>query len=150
MNKVDFFKYTSLGLLLTNTLLLAILFFRPGGGPPPHPRPEDWVVNQLNLDEAQRQEFRSLVRVHREALKEKQQDLMDAKERLYQSLRKGAEPQETEDLLERVDRTQGSIERLHFSHFQAVKNLCRPEQLEAFSALTKELSHFFRRPKRPE
>lgn len=143
MNKLDFFKYSALGLLLTNTLLLGVLFFRPGGPPPPHVRPEQWVMERLNLNDQQQQEFQSLVKDHRKAVKDKQQKLLVAKQELYQSLGNTATTQETDKLLLQVDRAQQEMERLHFNHFEAVRNLCRPDQMKAFQSLTDELSDLF-------
>lgn len=100
-------------------------------------------MERLNLNDQQQQEFQSLVKDHRKAVKDKQQKLLVAKQELYQSLGNTATTQETDKLLLQVDRAQQEMERLHFNHFEAVRNLCRPDQMKAFQSLTDELSDLF-------
>jgi hypothetical protein len=54
-----------------------------------------------------------------------------------------------DSLIEILASNQKKIEETHFKHFQDIKKLCTPEQMNRFDDLTEELSRIFGRKPKP-
>jgi hypothetical protein len=57
-----------------------------------------------------------------------------------------------DSLILEINKVQMNIENIHYNHFLDIKGLCRPEQQQAFNALTADIAKLFspRPPKRRE
>ena len=88
-------------------------------------------------------------------LKEKPQNIYNAcdvhiKNDLYLQLTQKTINIKTKDsLIEILASNQKKIEETHFKHFQDIKNLCKPNQMNSFNELTEELSRIFGRKPKP-
>ena len=54
-----------------------------------------------------------------------------------------------DSLIKQIAMVQMSIEVTHCKHFEAIKQLCQPTQMEAFNALLLEMSDLFSQGKKP-
>ena len=143
MNKIKFFQFLALGLLITNLLLIGFMFFnRPH--PPQQDGPKGIIVERLHFDEQQKQEFAKLIEAHQPKIKAIDVQINEVKKVLYRGLNVEAFP--AKDSLENVlGNLQVQIEDLHFNHFLDIKKLCKPEQKPYFEELTNELAQLFGR-----
>lgn len=134
-------------LVLLNLGTLA--FFRWGKMPPP-PRPEqlrNTIIEKLHFDTPQAAAYDQLITNHRSRISATEAEIKSAKEQLYSLL--STEQYATKDtLIARIGALHEQIEQIHFEHFQAIKGLCKGEQIPLFNQLTGELAHFFS-PQRP-
>lgn len=56
---------------------------------------------------------------------------------------------ESDSLIQNINACQAKIERIHYEHFIAIKNICRDDQLPAFEELTIDLAKLFSPPHPP-
>jgi periplasmic protein CpxP/Spy len=139
--KTRFLQIAVVVLLLLN--VASVVYFRM---PPSRKAHGDALKNKvvkiLSLDAAQVQAYEQLIVQHRAAVRAKEAEMLDSKKQLYQLLA-GNSTQNADSLAQVIGHLQTEIEQIHFNHFSAVKNLCRPEQLGGFEAVTREMAHFF-------
>ena len=146
MNKSKFLLFLSLGLFFTNLFLIWFFVFNP----PSHYRglPKNIIIQKLHFDENQRGDYENLIHEHQREIRKYNDELMALKKDLYAGLRKENPAATKDSLISEIEKIQIAIENTHYSHFQDIKSLCKPEQMEAFNRLTLELSRIFT-PKRP-
>jgi hypothetical protein len=68
MDKIKFLKYLVLGLFLVNVLTISSLFFfekNNNNRKNEHARPEKIIIDQLNFDKTQQEQYRKLITWHR-------------------------------------------------------------------------------------
>ncbi|MBL7784229.1 MAG: periplasmic heavy metal sensor [Saprospiraceae bacterium] len=147
MNRSRFLMIMVVALVLLNIGTLA--FFRWGKMPPP-PRPQQFrntIVEKLHFDTPQATAYDQLITNHRSKISATEAEIKSAKEQLYSLL--STEQYATKDsLISRIGALHQEIEQIHFEHFQAIKGLCKGDQIQLFNQLTGELAHFFS-PQRP-
>lgn len=157
MNKIKFLMAIVVGLCLVNIGLMAFIFFRQpaAGGPemhgPPGIRPEDrprhLIIKRLDFDEAQIMQYDTLIEAHRASVRTLEDSIRSAKNQLYATLNNdGAAAKDS--LVAKLGLLQRQMELVHYSHFEDIKKICRPNQLERFKELTADLAAYFR-PGRP-
>jgi hypothetical protein len=156
MNQIRFYRWLAAGLLLSNLMLLAFLFWRNSqpefarGSMPPRPEgPRNEIIERLHLDRAQTEAYDALIHEHRREIHDAQEQIRGLKEQLYQHLTKSDSRSDTDSLIQAIGDVQMSIERIHYRHFQAIGALCRPEQRADFEKLTRDLTQLFQPPRRP-
>lgn len=153
MNKNKLLIFLIAGLLISNILLVVFMLKGrgPGHGPPPFHRggPRDLIIERLHFDEAQVQQFEKLIQEHQKNLRTEDEALMTIKNTLYSNLKSEENKTVTDSLINSMVAIQNKIEHVHYSHFQDIKKLCKPEQLEDFNELASELSRLFGPPKGP-
>lgn len=148
MNKVKLLTIIAIGLFITNILLVTFVLMRD--------REQSIrdrkkiIIENLKFDEAQIKEYESLVRLHRESINESDLELKDVKTKLYNTLNNAALLKEKDSLFMELSIIQSKIEHIHYAHFQAIRNLCRPDQKILFDNFTKELVKFFGPPPKRE
>ncbi len=92
------------------------------------------LSNRLNFDEAQVQELQQLRRTHFERVRPVMNAMHENRQQLYRHLN---QPEIVSTFVDSLAEEMGShvsrMEKLTFQHFNDIKGLCRPEQLEKFN-----------------
>ena len=161
MSKIKLLSIAVIGLLLINIAIVSFLMFRkppfpPGGRPPmgqeerppgQNDGPKKIIIDKLHFDKEQATQYENLIKQHQALIKSLNDSIKDAKNNLYSSL-----TNETftgkDSLIAKLGLLQRQVELTHYEHFAAIKKLCKPDQLENYAALTKELARFFAPPKK--
>jgi hypothetical protein len=152
MNKNRLLIFLIAGLLISNILLVVFMMKGRGSGhhPPPHHRsPREVIIERLHFDEAQVQQYETLIQEHRKNLRNEDEALLNIKTTLYSNLKTKENKTVTDSLINAMMAIQNKIEHIHYSHFENIKKLCKPEQLKYFNHLATELSRIFGPPPPP-
>lgn len=139
MNKMKFLQWVVVGLFITNVLALVMLV---KGGPKPA-GPKAYIIESLNMDDAQIEAYDHAVSLHRRAVDENQRTMEKLRADLYQSLCHPSDSVSVAMLIDRIAVQQKKAEYVNYNHFLAIKHICNPEQMDEFEALTKEISKLF-------
>jgi len=140
-------KLVILFLVLSNAIALGFLFFDNKTHSQP-PKPMEVIVEKLQFDENQQQEFAKLVRVHRKDVKSIHLSIVRLKNNMYQGLKKEI-PVVNDSLLTLVANSVKELERIHYEHFMDIKNLCDSSQRTNFNELANNLGFLFQ-PQSPK
>lgn len=152
MSKIKFLTALVLGLLLINIGLVFLVFFNK----PPHPKfkkgegPRAYIIEELNLDEAQIEQYNALIEAHKATFKTLNQKVEKIRFEVYTGITNGQTIVERDSLIQQLGDYQEAIERLHSAHFSDLKAICRADQEEAFTALMGEVADLLQPPKRKE
>ena len=156
MSKIKLLSIAVIGLLAINITVVAFLLLKQ----PPHPRegrqgpgkesmppmeqtgPKNIIVDKLHFDKEQTAQYESLIEQHQVIMKSLNDSIKDAKNDLYLSLT-NENFTGKDSLIAILGLLQRQVELTHYDHFAAIKKLCKPNQLENYAALTKELARFF-------
>jgi protein CpxP len=137
MNKLRFFQFTTLLLLLANLFLLWLHF---SGKKHRHEGPRNEIIQRLDFDQAQVSRYDTLIAQHRARLSALDIKLQSQRKTLYGTVGSGAN---IDSLLPALHQTQREIEQLHYDHFQDIRALCKPDQIPLFEQLTSDLASMF-------
>ncbi|MCW3102805.1 MAG: hypothetical protein JWO09_1245 [Bacteroidetes bacterium] len=152
MNRTKLLTIAVIGLLLLNTGTLGMLLLRgaehhPHGDMPPPPRgegPKRIIMERLHFDEAQRRQYEALIDGHRKRSDELHEASRYLHKELYSLLAADtADKAKADALILQIAENQKATDNLNFDHFQQIKAICRPEQLNDFKELSEELSELF-------
>ncbi len=152
MDKIKVLTVAVVALLLLNFGTLGFLLL---AGPkhdrrPPHREPKEIIIDQLQLDATQQTAYQKLINSHRGTIDRLDRQSRSTKNELYLQLtQKTVDIKAKDSLIARLANYQKEIEETHFKHFQDIKNLCTPEQMNRFDDLTEELSRIFGRKPKP-
>jgi periplasmic protein CpxP/Spy len=148
MSKIKLLIAAVAGLLLVNLGLVTFLFFRK----PPYPAqgrgrmekegPKKFIIEKLHFDKEQTAQYEALITAHQVSIKSLRGSISTEKNNLYQLLA-GENAAGRDSLITLLGSLQQQIELAHYKHFDAIKKLCRPDQLNDFNKLTKELADYF-------
>ncbi len=148
MSKIKLLSIAVIGLLIINIGIITFLvIMKPphhNEGKPPlrQDEPKYMIIKILNFDEAQIAEYFKLIEKHKASVKLLDDSIKLSKHNLYQTLNnKTFEGKDS--LINYLNKLQKQIELIHYHHFVEIKNLCKPNQLEAYKNLTNELGRFF-------
>lgn len=145
MNKVRLLSILSVGLLVVNVFLIWFLISHN----PEHHRggePKYIIIKKLDLDKAQTKEYEKLIEWHKREIRNSEQQIMMLKNQLYSSLRDVNKVTLSDSLVTEIGRMQMNVEKIHYKHFQDIKQLCKPEQLKAFNELCLGIAELFVHP----
>jgi periplasmic protein CpxP/Spy len=137
------------GLIISNILLVAILFFAPNPNQrPPHPEhpgegPKYIIIERLGFSPEQVAKYENQIDDHRAQIREKEDELMEQKEALYEGLKSGTAIEKQDSLFKIINATQMQIEKIHYAHFLDIKKLCNTSQLEKYNELAEDFAHLF-------
>ena len=153
MDKIKVLSFAVIALLLLNFGTLGFLLLggpKHDGRPPRHNRPKQVIIEKLNFDDSQQEAYQKLIDWHRSTIDSLDQQIRETKNKLYSQLTQNEVNAKTNDsLISILANDQKQIEETHFKHFQDIKHICKPEQLNSFNDLTEELSRIFGKPPRP-
>ena len=146
MDKIKLLTYSVIGLLLLNVGIICFLFFSRTNRNPEvnHRRPKEFISEKLHFDANQNEKYESIIPIYKDKI-----DSLDAinrklKSELYSQLKLQVVNSAIKDsIITLFLVNQKQIEQLHFKHFQDIKNICNPKQLQDFNALTQELVKMF-------
>lgn len=134
--KKSFIRNTFIAVLLISN---GIFIYNWLMGPHRPHGPRNEIIEKLHFDEKQVAQYEKLIHEHRTAINAAEQKLMKQKQRLYADL---DEPF-SDSILGDILITQAEIEHIHFNHFKAIEELCRPDQKVYFKSLNKEIASLF-------
>lgn len=149
MKKIKIISIIAIFLLAIN--IFWILFFI--SHKPLHGRgndPKKVIIEKLHLDELQTKEYEKLIDGHRESIRNSEKHIMELKNQLYKTLKERANVSMTDSLMTEIGKAQIEIEHINYNHFQDIKQLCKPEQLNYFNELCNDIAKLFGRPSPPE
>jgi len=152
MDKIKLLTISVIVLLVLNVGTLgSLLFSGPKHRPDfDHKRPQEIIIERLHLNQKQQKEYQKLIRWHRGTIDSLDDQIRNTKNRLYlQLLKTNVDVVAKDSLIAVLAASQRQIEETHFKHFEDIKKLCKPEQLEDYYDLTQELSRIFSKPPRP-
>jgi hypothetical protein len=155
MEKSKLLTTSVFGLLLLNIATLAFLFLNgpKGHRPPPHKtqlQPKEVIIDQLHFDATQQKEYDKIIHWHQGEIRKLDNNIRQTKNDLYALLNQTQVNVKTKDsLIIALNGYQKQIEVTHFKHFEDIKNICHPDQIEDFNALTEELGRIFAPNRRP-
>lgn len=104
-------------------------------------QPKEIIIKKLRLDENQIKNYEKLIVQHQQTIMALDDTIFELKGELYLQLNNNS--QSTDSLTHEIALKQAEVEKVHFEHLLAIKNLCKPEQLPNYSELTKEFSTLF-------
>lgn len=139
MTKNRFYIFIIVGLLISNLLLVVFMLMRK---PPHHSGPRDLIIERLHFDEKQIQQYDGLIQQHRMQIREKEHELMDAKTQYY-SLLKNKDQKNGDSLVQKIGTISMETEKINFKHFQDIRKICHPDQLQDFDHLIDEFEALF-------
>ncbi|MCP4402436.1 MAG: periplasmic heavy metal sensor [bacterium] len=100
----------------------------------------NFLERELDLTQEQAQQFEILRQEHFQESKAISEDIHPLKETIMQEVFAASPDSATvKAFAEEIGAKQAELEELRFQHFLALKSVCRPEQLETFQALFREL-----------
>ena len=149
MNKTKLLTIAVIGLLLLNLGMMCMMFFHhpedhhpPFGGP--HEGPKMIIIQKLHFDEEQQKQYEVLVQDHRQKSREMNSNARDLRNKLYSLLKSEHIDTAQQALItDQIAENQKKTEEINIDHFQKIKALCKPDQLEAFNNLVDELTELF-------
>jgi protein CpxP len=154
MDKIKLLTIAVISLLLLNLGTLGFLIFaRPPhsmGPPGMHQQPKEIIIERLRFDKEQQKKYAELIRWHRGTINAIETEIHQLKNKLYLQLLKNKADTITRDsLINALADYQKQIEATHFRHFQDIKSICTPDQMDDYNDLTEELSRIFSKPPNP-
>ena len=148
MNKVKFLYIIIVLLVATNVSVLLNIYFHK----PPHPHnengPKKIIVEKLGFDKTQSEAYDVIIKQHQVKIKSIENKIRKNKDALF-ALLKEDDLSTKDSVVSNLGSLQMEIESAHYTHFEAIKKICKDDQLERFDELTKELGSLFAPPKPP-
>lgn len=140
-SKLSFWKIFAITLLISNTVILAFIFFeKPTRAD--NKGPEKFIIKELKFDEAQIESFNKLKFAHQDSAQRLKNTGRELRENYFKLLRNDTTDNLLADqLLIQIVNNQKAIEQVTFSHFQSVKNICDSVQKEKFDNIILEVIH---------
>jgi Spy/CpxP family protein refolding chaperone len=153
-SKLSFWKIFAIILLISNTVILAFVFFeKPTRAD--NKGPEKFIIKELNLNAAQIENFNQLKFAHQDSVRSLKNTGRELREDYFKLLGNDTTDKILADqLLMQIANNQKAIEQITFEHFQSVKNICDSVQKEKFDSIILEVIHKMKdnrpKPNRPE
>ena len=140
-SKLSFWKIFAIILLISNTVILAFVFFeKPVRGD--NKGPANFIIKELKFEEAQIESFNQLKFAHQDSVQRLKNTGRELRENYFKLLRNDTTDNILADqLLIQIANNQKTIEQVTFSHFQSVKNICDSVQKEKFDSIILEVIH---------
>jgi Spy/CpxP family protein refolding chaperone len=152
---------TYLGIVITALVLLNVgtlafvLFSKPSEPPPPfplppgagHPQFDRMIVETLQLNYAQRQQFEMMKQEHHESMMKLDREYNEMLKDYLGLLKNVPVDQTTKDSLERkLSQIQVQKASITLDHFTKLRAICTPEQQSRFDSLIPELTRVIAPP----
>ena len=153
-SKLSFWKIFAIILLISNTVILAFVFFeKPTRAD--NKGPSNFIIKELNLNAAQIENFNQLKFAHQDSVQSLKNTGRELREDYFKLLRNDTTDNILADqLLMQIANNQKAIEQITFEHFQSVKNICDSVQKDKFDSIILEVIHKMKdnrpKPNRPE
>lgn len=126
-----------------------ITFFMTGkkSKPPKRVGPKKIIIERLKLDEGQIAAYEKLIEKHQIDMDAKNTEVGEAQNILFKHLQNNSH-EKRDSLTNIIGQLNQEMAIIHFEHFKELKQLCKPEQINAFNELTSELGNYFLLPRR--
>ena len=139
MNKFKFLKLIIIGLLLSNGILLFMLFkehIRRDG-------PKTIIIEKLHFDKEQIKNYETYIQKHRKAINNNEAILNKLRGSLFEQLKYQQDTTKIDSLISKIAMQQNLAEKINYYHFLEIKHLCKPSQQKYFDELTTEIANLF-------
>lgn len=146
MRKITFLTIAVIVLILLNIAVLGFVFTKenhPNFPEGRHPQPKDIIIKKLHFDEAQQEKYKAEIAKHQKEIRKFDKAIRENKHKLYNLLATTYSEQQKDSLIGVIVANQRKVEETHFNHFQDIKAICKPNQIEYFNELTRELPKLF-------
>ena len=147
MSKTKLLTIAVITLLLLNISAIGFMVYNgPMRNGPRHrgEGPKRLIIEKLHFDDQQQAQYKALIQTHHEMIQTLDEQILETKNRLYLQLLKTTVDAKAEDsIINVIVGYQKQIEETHFKHFQDIKKICKPDQMENYYDLTEELSRLF-------
>ncbi|HVP06209.1 MAG TPA: periplasmic heavy metal sensor [Candidatus Acidoferrum sp.] len=126
--------------VLLNIGLLALFWYEHFRKPPPsedsHSNPEQFFIQELRLDQTQADSVKALRREHFRHTDSLKMEIIDLSRRMTNELfAVSPDTALVRDLSEQIGRKQAEFERQVYAHFEAIKEVLRPDQYDKLHEL---------------
>jgi protein CpxP len=154
MSKIRLLTIAVIMLLIINSAMLLFVVFKPNK---PRERPlengpKNIIIERLQLDKNQVIEYEDLIKTHQAKVKYLNEEVRKTKNQLFKCLVSNNDI-EAKILQEKIGALQIEMEENHYSHFAALKKICKPNQIENFNKLSLDLARLLapnrNKPKKP-
>ena len=143
MNKVKLLSFISIGPLIANFVLIGFIVIEK----PPHHRrknPKDLIIKRLRFDNTQIEKYEALIITHKTDIGNTESQIKTLKNQLYSTLNQEIKDQESiESLFSSIADKDRAMEVINYNHFEDIKKICNPEQLEDFKQFSQEIANLF-------
>jgi protein CpxP len=146
MNKNNFYKLIIALLLITNIFLLFLFIKRPKNSFNPD-TPKKIIIERLHFDEKQIIKYQELINEHRKNIRNNDQKIIELKKQLYLLLLSNTDSLQYTKISKEIGNIQQEIEITHFKHFNDIKALCKPNQINDFNKLCYDFVEIFNHKK---
>lgn len=146
MNKINFYKLIIALLLITNIFLLFLFLKRPNNAFHPD-NPKKIIIERLHFDENQIIKYQELINEHRKNIRNNDQKIIELKKQLYLLLLSNTDSLQYTKISKEIGNIQQEIEITHFKHFNDIKALCKPNQINDFNKLSYDFVEIFNHKK---
>lgn len=139
MNKFKFLKLIIIGLLVSNGVLLFMLFkehVRKGG-------PKAIIIEKLHFDKEQIKNYEITIQKHRKAINNNEAILNKLRGSLFEQLKYQQDSTKIDSIMSKIAMQQNLAEKINYNHFLEIKRLCKPSQQKYFNELTTEIANLF-------
>lgn len=123
---------TLLALILLNGVLVFMLITKPHQSKK-HPPERNFLTEELQFSEAQKQQFQKLDDAHKQRMREINHQIMRQKDVLFNSF--GDETINIDSLVNITGKLEAKRDLEVFTFFNAVKKICTKEQQEKFNEI---------------
>jgi periplasmic protein CpxP/Spy len=141
MKRSKFYIGAIIVLLLSNIALISFILSHKGRR---GHEPKEKVIEILHLDANQRSDYEELITAHQVSMRAKRDAMFSLKNELYSQLGKPTEDQQSDSLLTAISMLQKEVEMTNYAHFNDIRAICRPDQMNEFNTLSKELAQLFK------
>lgn len=125
-------------LLLGNVALITHIWLHRSRHP--HQEgPRNEIIERLHFTPEQIQQYDDLITNHQSKIRAAERKMMALKNRLYANL----DTPINENTVAQLSDVHEEIEHIHYTHFQALKKLCKPNQQGYFKALNRDIARLF-------
>lgn len=131
MRQLQFYKFTTWGLLALNLFLITFFFLTK----PDHPPQRDArarAVDIMKLDRQQHEAFLEYARQHIQKMEGLEQQQRDLLQRYFHTLADSSQLRDTANLMTAVSQLERQKIESTYHHLQEVESLLRPEQRVGF------------------
>lgn len=131
-------------LLILNSTLLIMLLCHPApksgrDGMPVQGGPRNFLIHELNMDAAQQSKYDTLIKFHRAAVSQIQNDIRSKRDSLVSQLANATpDSAKINSLTASIGNDQAQLEKVTFEHFRQLRKICTPEQQLKFDNVIRE------------
>ncbi|MEM9821456.1 MAG: hypothetical protein AAF985_10305 [Bacteroidota bacterium] len=139
MSQLNFFKYTTVGLLVLNVSMIAFFFLTKPRPPLNEGSAHHRVVKLLDLDKAQGEKFFQSARNHHDQLPLIEDRQKEALQTYFNSLLSAPDSIDLAPALEKIVQLERQKVVLTYQHFEEIRGMLKPEQVPKFESFMGEV-----------